>query len=145
MHLFAMNGANKAQKHVEYMYKTKYGDKSVEPATMFDVNTAIMRCLTKNLALFGLGHYIYAGEDIPQEELRENQEKLEKEKRKIDENAQETLSEMIRLINESDVAFSQVYHELSRQEQTFYWKKLNTKQHKVAMELLDKVRKSEVA
>ena len=24
-----------------------------------------MRCLTKNLALFGLGHYIYAGEDLP--------------------------------------------------------------------------------
>jgi hypothetical protein len=24
-----------------------------------------MRCLTKNLAMFGLGLYIYAGEDIP--------------------------------------------------------------------------------
>jgi len=24
-----------------------------------------MRCLTKCLALFGLGHYIYAGEDVP--------------------------------------------------------------------------------
>ena len=24
-----------------------------------------MRCLTKCLAMFGLGHYIYAGEDIP--------------------------------------------------------------------------------
>jgi hypothetical protein len=32
---------------------------------MFDINTAIMRCLTKNLAMFGLGLYIYAGEDIP--------------------------------------------------------------------------------
>ena len=32
---------------------------------MFDINTAIMRCLTKNLAMFGLGHYIYAGEDLP--------------------------------------------------------------------------------
>ena len=27
-----------------------------------------MRCLVKNLAMFGLGHYIYAGEDIPQGE-----------------------------------------------------------------------------
>lgn len=26
-----------------------------------------MRCLTKNLAMFGLGHYIYAGEDIPKQ------------------------------------------------------------------------------
>ena len=27
-----------------------------------------MRCLTKNLAMFGLGHYIYAGEDLPEAE-----------------------------------------------------------------------------
>lgn len=33
---------------------------------MTDVNKAIMRCLTKNLAMFGLGLYIYAGEDLPQ-------------------------------------------------------------------------------
>lgn len=25
-----------------------------------------MRCLTKNLAMFGLGLYIYAGEDLPE-------------------------------------------------------------------------------
>ena len=34
-------------------------------ATTFDINKTIMRCLTKNLAMFGLGHYIYAGEDLP--------------------------------------------------------------------------------
>lgn len=33
---------------------------------MFDVNKTIMRCLVKNLAMFGLGLYIYAGEDLPQ-------------------------------------------------------------------------------
>lgn len=31
----------------------------------FQVNTAIMRCMTKALGLFGLGLYIYAGEDLP--------------------------------------------------------------------------------
>lgn len=62
MHLPVMDGANRAQKHVLYQ---KFG-KDVQPATMFDINTAIMRCLTKNLAMFGLGHYIYAGEDLPQ-------------------------------------------------------------------------------
>jgi hypothetical protein len=30
-----------------------------------DVNDAKMRCLVKVMALFGLGHYIYAGEDLP--------------------------------------------------------------------------------
>lgn len=29
------------------------------------ISDARMRCLTKCLAMFGLGHYIYAGEDIP--------------------------------------------------------------------------------
>ena len=66
MNLPVMDGANKAQKNVPYTYQTKYGEKRVEQATMFDINTAIMRCLTKNLAMFGLGHYIYAGEDLPE-------------------------------------------------------------------------------
>ena len=65
MNLPVMDGANKAQKHVGYKITTRFGEKSVEAATMFDINTAIMRCLTKNLAMFGLGHYIYAGEDLP--------------------------------------------------------------------------------
>ncbi len=65
MHLPVLDGANKAQKAVDYSYKTKYADKECKAASMFDINTAIMRCLTKNLAMFGLGLYIYAGEDIP--------------------------------------------------------------------------------
>lgn len=74
MQLPVMDGANKAQKAAKYTYKTKYGEKEVEAATMFDINTAIMRCLTKNLAMFGLGHYIYAGEDMP-ESVEEQQPK----------------------------------------------------------------------
>ena len=35
---------------------------------MTEINKTIMRCLTKNLAMFGLGLYIYAGEDLPEEE-----------------------------------------------------------------------------
>ena len=65
MHLPVLDGANQAQKSVDYKYKTKYAEKDCVAATMFDINTAIMRCLTKNLAMFGLGLYIYAGEDIP--------------------------------------------------------------------------------
>lgn len=65
MWLPVMDGANKAMKAIPYEYQTKKGPKQVEAATMFDINTAIMRCLTKNLAMFGLGLYIYKGEDIP--------------------------------------------------------------------------------
>ena len=68
MWLPVMDGANKAMKHEAYSYSTRYGDKSVEQASMFDINQTLMRCLVKNLALFGLGHYIFAGEDIPESE-----------------------------------------------------------------------------
>jgi len=68
MWLPVMDGANKSMKDTEYSYATRYGDKTVESATMFDINKAIMRCLVKNLAMFGLGIYIYAGEDLPEGE-----------------------------------------------------------------------------
>lgn len=71
MHLPVMDNSNKAMKDRPYDYKTRYGVKTCESATMFDINTAIMRCLVKNLAMFGLGHYIYAGEDLPSSEKKE--------------------------------------------------------------------------
>ena len=39
-----------------------------ERPNAFDVNTSIMRCLTKGIAMHGLGLYIYAGEDLPAED-----------------------------------------------------------------------------
>lgn len=36
----------------------------------FQINSTLMRCLTKNLAMHGLGHYIYAGEDLPEQESK---------------------------------------------------------------------------
>lgn len=67
MWLPVMDGANKAMKNKPYTYETKYnGQKTVEAATMFDINTTIMRCLVKNFGMFGLGLYIYAGEDLPE-------------------------------------------------------------------------------
>lgn len=65
MWLPVMDGANNAMKFVEYEIETRFGPKKVAKATMFDVNKAIMRCLAKNLAMFGLGLYIYSGEDLP--------------------------------------------------------------------------------
>lgn len=37
---------------------------TVRPATMFDINKTIMRCLVKACAFAGLGLYVFAGEDI---------------------------------------------------------------------------------
>jgi hypothetical protein len=69
MWLPVMDGANKAMKAAPYSYTTRYGEKSVEAATMFDINKTLMRCLVKNLAMFGMGIYIYAGEDLPEESV----------------------------------------------------------------------------
>lgn len=76
MWLPVMDGNNKAMLNHSYTYKVKeykdgkwtggYIEKTVEPATMFDINKTLMRCLVKNLAMFGLGIYIYAGEDMPE-------------------------------------------------------------------------------
>lgn len=66
MWLPVMDGANQAMKKESYEYTTRYGVKTVDAATMFDINKTLMRCLTKNLAMFGLGLYIYAGEDLPE-------------------------------------------------------------------------------
>jgi len=39
--------------------------KAIFNPNSYEINTARMRCLTKCMAMFGLGHYIYAGEDLP--------------------------------------------------------------------------------
>ena len=79
MWLPVMDGANNAMKKEPYTYEVKeyqYGKptgkmitKTVEAYTMFDVNKTVMRCLVKNLAMFGLGIYIYSGEDLPTVEI----------------------------------------------------------------------------
>ena len=40
-------------------------NKAIANPDAYDVNTAMQRALTKAIALFGIGLYFYAGEDIP--------------------------------------------------------------------------------
>jgi hypothetical protein len=41
-------------------------NKSIVNPTSRDISDARMRCLVKCIAMFGLGIYLYAGEDLPQ-------------------------------------------------------------------------------
>lgn len=50
-----------------------YRNKPITAPTSFDVNTSIMRCLVKAIALHGLGLYIYAGEDLPETDSQSGQ------------------------------------------------------------------------
>ena len=54
MWLPVMHGANNAMMDAPYTFATRYGEKQVNKATMFDINKTIMRCLTKNLMMFDL-------------------------------------------------------------------------------------------
>ena len=42
-----------------------HSNKPIKNPDSFAVNTALQRCLVKSIAFHGLGHYVYAGEDLP--------------------------------------------------------------------------------
>lgn len=45
-----------------------FKNKAVVKPNAVEINKAYMRCLAKAIAMCGLGHYIYAGDDLPQED-----------------------------------------------------------------------------
>lgn len=49
----------------------RYGKEKIVRVDAFSVNTAIMRCLVKAVAMHGLGLYIYSGEDLPEQDKPE--------------------------------------------------------------------------
>lgn len=72
MMLPVMDNKNRAMRFEPYTYQVldkstgAFIEKTVQAATMFDINKAVLRCLVKNIAMFGLGLYLYEGEDFPQ-------------------------------------------------------------------------------
>lgn len=56
-------------EHIEYLPVMDFRNASIplEKITSYDVNKTIQRSLTKACARHGLGLYIYAGEDLPEE------------------------------------------------------------------------------
>lgn len=91
MWLPVMDSHNKAMLNKPYNVKTKYKEITVPAATMFDINKAIMRCLVKNLAVFGLGLYIYAGEDLPEMDDIDDETKRAEIKKLIQETGTDTI------------------------------------------------------
>lgn len=87
-------------EHIEYLPIMDYKNKSIplEQITSFDVNKTIQRSLTKAVARHGLGLYIYAGEDLPEEkqETTENKplkvevKEIKAEEKKTPKKAQKT-------------------------------------------------------
>ena len=69
-----------------------------------------MRCLTKCLAMFGLGHYIYAGEDIPQES------------KEVAEGLKKVADAIIKAVADNDPEYvKECWVELDKDEQSRIW------------------------
>lgn len=66
-------------EHIEYLPVMDNRNNSItlDKLTSFDVNKAIQRSLTKACARHGLGLYIYAGEDLPEEEAKQAKSDME--------------------------------------------------------------------
>jgi hypothetical protein len=53
--------------HQMWLPVLDFKNKAIPDPSAMDTNSAKMRCLVKSLCMHGLGHYIYAGESVPQE------------------------------------------------------------------------------
>ena len=66
-------------EHIEMLPVMDYKNRSipVDCVTSMDVNKAIQRSLTKAAARHGLGLYVYAGEDLPEDEAEARKQEKE--------------------------------------------------------------------
>lgn len=99
-------------EHVEELPVMNLRNKSItlEELTSFDVNKAIQRSLTKALARHGLGLYIYAGEDLPEEEKKEIDEENNKPITK------EQMETITKLVGEGKIADMLMYYKIDKFE-----------------------------
>ena len=85
--------------HEMWLPVMDFKNKSMLSPTTFDINKAVMRCLVKNLAMFGLGLYIYSGEDLP-EELPKSKKEIEEEQKKLIEEENKRKDTSVKFITE---------------------------------------------
>ena len=103
-------------EHIEYLPVMDYKNKSipVDSITSFDVNKAIQRSLTKAVARHGLGLYIYAGEDLP-EDTKNELENLKEEIKKYP-NALEVVSKHGKKLSEcNEEELNKILDELKKE------------------------------
>lgn len=87
------------------------------------ISDSKMRCLVKCMAMFGLGHYIYAGEDLPQEATTYTSEQKQKVADILERNAPFELLEFRVSVN--DEVWDSVLGSAQQGEKVAYKKKIN--------------------
>ena len=132
-----------------------YYNRAIPNPDAYQVNTAMQRCLAKAISLHGIGLYIYAGEDLPVLEAKNQKEpiKINPSKTKITPTAgamdaftkeeQELLhvmSENIAHLTETDQLeeASHILGSLSNQEKVAVWSLLGSKVRSQLKKLITK-------
>lgn len=100
MWLPVMDNNHNAVKLEPYDIKLKNSTQHVDAMDSNHVNNTLMRCLTKNIAMFGIGLKLYEGEDIPQES--KEMSKITKKKKESKMTPQEKLSQLCKDILADD-------------------------------------------
>jgi hypothetical protein len=95
-------------EHVEFLPIMDFKNKSIpaDSITSFDVNKAIQRSLTKACARHGLGLYIYAGEDLPEEPEKTPQEKAKETRAENKQAFEKRFSDMWDYMHKPDLKWS---------------------------------------
>lgn len=121
MCLPVMDGSNKAMKSESYTYTVGSGDnkreKSVEAASMFDINKTLMRCMVKCLAMHGLGLSLYFKETVaPETAAKQKKEKEDAENavKATIKNLQSEIVATAKKLIESGVDSDTIYTEIER-------------------------------
>jgi hypothetical protein len=109
-----------------------YKNKAISKPDAFAVNTAMQRCLAKAIALHGLGLYIYAGEDVPEEDKTINPVKEAAKNLRLSDQAKNDLEEMalsaVDYFNAgNEVGALKIAHSIEdNEEKIYFWDLLKT-------------------
>lgn len=105
-----------------------YRNKPIPNPSSFDYNTARMRCLVKCLAMFGLGHYIYAGEDVPQ---GGKHDPMDKENLEVGEDEKKYAKAFMEAASDGNISrIAMLHHDCQEEGEEFYrgvWSLLDSK------------------
>lgn len=126
-------------EHIEYLPVMDFKNKSIPlgNVTSTDVNKTIQRSLTKAIARHGLGLYIYAGEDLPDEAKAEaDAKKAEVGKEKI---GAAKAAALLSVLNKNEIKVEKIY-ELYKVKDL---KELTEEKHTNIMANLEKIKAKE--
>ena len=126
-------------EHIEYLPIMDFKNRSIplSDITSFDVNKSIQRSLTKAVARHGLGLYIYAGEDLPEDEQDNKPEVDEKTMNNYVAVISKLLAEtntdgaqMLDFVNKKFKTSAQAFKDLDAQQLVYTMEKLRQKKEK---------------